>query len=142
MNKPRYVPVRHRNREEILKALSGGNPNEMRDALISAAYWEQDWKWAQHQLLNFAEYDDQLVQWAVATGLGFIAAFNGEIDEAAVRPVLSRLKASPSAHVVNAAEDAETEIDHFVKARREGQDIDLAERLPEGWRPPSGHFPE
>jgi hypothetical protein len=142
MNKPRYTPVRRRTREEILTLLSGRNPNEMRDALISAAYWERDWKWAQEQLLKFADYDNHLVQWAVGTGLGFIAALNGEIDDALVRPALNRLKSSSNANVVTAAEEAEADIDHFVRARKEGEDIHLAERLPEEWRPPSEHFLE
>ena len=78
--------------------------------------------------------------WAVATGFGFIAAFNGDIDENIVEPILMRLKALPSASVSGAAEDAEADIEHFVRQRREGEDIDLAERLPEDWRPPSEHF--
>jgi hypothetical protein len=140
MNKPTYAPVRRRTREEIRTALSGGKASEIRDALISASYWEKDWRWAQQQLVDFSEYEDELVLWAVATGFAFIAAFNGDIDENIVGPILIRLKARPSASVSGAAEEAEADIEHFVRHRREGEHIDLAERLPEDWRPPSGHF--
>jgi len=142
MNTPHYVPVHRRTREEILVGLSSGNPSEIRDALISAAYWEENWNWAQQQLVKFAEYDNDLVLWAVATGLAFIAAFNGEINEQEARSILSRLKTRPNTAVVSAAEEAEADIDHFVRRRREGEDIDLTERLPEDWRPPSERFSE
>ncbi|HLJ88958.1 MAG TPA: hypothetical protein VKZ53_19215 [Candidatus Angelobacter sp.] len=139
MNTPCYAQVKQRTRDQLEAYLSSGNVNEIRDGLISVAYWEDDWKWAQQELAKFADYHD-LVLWAVATGLGFLAAFNGQIDEAAASHILTRLKNHPTASVKNAAEEAQADIDHFVKSRREDKNIDLAKRLPEGWRPPEGHF--
>jgi hypothetical protein len=52
MSELNYVPVRRRTREEIAAALSSGNPDQIHDALISAAYWDQDWRWAQQQLVK------------------------------------------------------------------------------------------
>jgi len=129
MNKPTYAPVRRRTRKEIQTALSSGKASEIRDALISAGYWKDDWQWAQQQLVNFSQYDDDLVLWAVATGFGFIGAFNGAVDENIVGPILIRLKAHSSASVSGAAEEAEADIEHFVRHRRDDEDIDLAERL-------------
>jgi hypothetical protein len=140
MSKPFYAPVLRRTKEEIRTALSRGTPDEIRDALISASYWEKDWRWAEQQLVNLSEHPNDLVLWAVATGFGFIAAFNGDIDEAIVSPILARLQAHPSEYVAGAAEEAEADIEHFVRRRRNGENIDLAERLPEDWRPSSGHF--
>jgi hypothetical protein len=133
-NELNYVPVRRRTRDEILSSLSSGTAQEIRDALISAAYWDDDWRWAQRQLVNFADHDVELVLWSIIAGLGFIAVFNGEIDEETALPILNRLKDRPSL----AAEVEETlaEIDHFVTRRKRGEDIDLGERLPEDWRPP------
>jgi hypothetical protein len=133
-----YVPIRRRSREQILANLSSGSPEEIAAALLSAAYWDSDWRWAQQQLFRFAGRDDDQILWAVATGLGFIAAFHGELDEREAQLVLNRLKARPG--VANAAEETTADIEHFVKKRREGQDVDLAERLPEDWSPPQGHF--
>lgn len=140
MSKPTYAPVRHRTKEEIRTALSSGIPSEIRDALISVSYWEKDWRWAEQQLANSSEHQDDLVLWAVATGFGFIAGFNGDIDECIAGPILARPKAHSSASVAGAAEEAEADIEHFVRRRRGGEDIQLAERLPEDWRPPPGHF--
>ena len=125
--------IRHCSREEIIASLSGGSPDEIRDALISACYWDKDWKWALQQLRKFAEHCDDLVLWAVATGVGFIAAFNGEIDEHEAQSILTRLKANANSAVAVAAEEAEADIAHFVGHRQRGQNVELAERLPEEW---------
>jgi hypothetical protein len=133
VNKLNYAPVQRLTREEILTSLSSGGSQEIRDALISAAYWDDDWRWAQRQLMQFADHDDDLVLWAVVAGLGFIAAFHGEIDEEIVLPVLNRLK--KRAALESDVEETQAEIDHFVTRRKQGEDIDLATRLPEEWRP-------
>jgi len=129
-----YAPVRQRTREEILSSLSSGKAQEIHDALISAAYWDDDWRWAQQQLVNFAEHDDNVVLWAVILGLGFIAVFHGEIDEETALPILNRLKDRPA--LAGEVEETLAEIDHFVTRRKLGEDIDLGEQLPEDWRPP------
>lgn len=122
--------IRRRSREEIIASLSRGSPNEIQDALISACYWDKDWKWALQQLRKFAEHGDDLVLCAVATGVGFIAAFNGEIDEHEAQSILTRLKANANSAVAAAAEEAEADIEHFVGHRQRGEDVELVERLP------------
>jgi hypothetical protein len=125
--------IRRRSREEIIASLSSGSRNEIRDALISACYWDKDWKWALQQLRKFAEHGDDLVLWAVATGVGFIAAFNGEIDEPEAHSILTRLKANTNSAVAAAAEEAEADIEHFVGHRQRGEDVELVKRLPIDW---------
>jgi hypothetical protein len=125
--------IRCRSQEEIIASLSRGIPDEIRDALISASYWDKDWKWALRQLRKFAEHRDDVVLWAVATGVGFIAAFNGEIDEHEAQSILTRLKENPNSAVAAAATEAEADIEHFVGHRQRGEDIELVERLSEDW---------
>ena len=122
-----------RSREEIVASLSSGRPNDIRDALISACYWDKDWKWTLQQLRKFADHGDHLVLWAVATGVGFIAAFNGEIDEPEAQSILTRLKANANSAVAAAAKEAEADIEHFVGHRQRGQHVALAERLQGDW---------
>ena len=112
----RYKPIPRRTREEILKLLSGGDPTEIQGALISAAYGDHDWRWAQEQVLRFAEDNDPVVLRGVALGLSYIAIFHGEIDIEKVEPVLKRLKALPE--LAGQAEDVEDDIDIFVKRRK------------------------
>jgi len=63
--------------------------------------------------------------------VGFIAAFNGEIDEHEARSILTQLKANANSAVASAAEEAEADIEHFVGHRQRGEDVELVERLPE-----------
>ena len=79
-------------------------------ARMSAAYWEEDWKWAQEQLLRFSCHEDPQVQWTVASGLGLIAAFHGQIDLDLVEPILLKLKASAIPSVAEAASNSIDEI--------------------------------
>ena len=113
--------------------MSSGSLHEIRDSLISACYWDKDWEWALQQLRKFAEHSDDLVLWAVATGVGFIAAFNGEIDEHEAHSILTRLKANANSAVAAATEEAEADIRHFVRHRQRGEDVELVERRPEDW---------
>lgn len=115
---PRPVPVPKLNREEIRASL-GGEPKEISTALLSAAYWDSDWKWPQDLLLQFADHSSPDVQWAVATGLGFIAAFHGQLETDRGEPILRNLNSE-------AASEALLDIDHFVRRRQAGEDIDLA----------------
>jgi hypothetical protein len=139
MNK-HYAPIARLSRNEILKALSHGDSSAIHNALLSAAYWDSDWKWAQQRLVDFADSSDEHILWAVALGFGFIAVFHGEIDEEIVWPILIRLKNWPVTwgrpSLAAAAEETEEEIDHFVRRRRMGEKISLGRRLPEDWRPP------
>jgi hypothetical protein len=125
--------IRQRSRAEITASLSSGNPLEIRDALISACYWDKDWKWALQQARKFAGHGDDRVLCAVATGVGFIAAFNGEIDEDEAQSILIQLKANTNSAVAAAAHEAEADIEHFVGHRGRGEDVDLIERLPADW---------
>jgi hypothetical protein len=135
MSELNYAPVRRRNREQIAAALSTDDPDTIHDALISAAYWDEDWRWAQQQLIKFAECTNEKVLWAVALGLGFVAVFHGELDEDIVRPILTRIKETRPA-LAAVVQETEEEIEHFVRLRREGKKVSLGKRLPENWRPP------
>jgi hypothetical protein len=130
MGELKYVPVPRRTREAVLRMLDG-SPKEIADALLSAAYWDADPKWVQEQLVRFASHADQQVLWTVASGLGLLAVFHGELELEVVEPILRRLEASGLPAVAAAAEDARDDINHFIVRRRAGERIPLGERLEE-----------
>ena len=133
MNKENYAPIPKRTRDSVLRSLSSGIPDEIHDALLSAAYWEDDWRWAQQQMLKFIDHDSIEVAWAVALGLGYIAVFHGEVDVGLVLPALAQLK--KRSEIQGVVEETEEEIEHFVRRRKAGENISLGQRLPEDWRP-------
>lgn len=128
MSEKEFLPIRRRERDQIVAALECSSAPDIAEALLSAAYWDDDWRWAQDVLLKFSAHESEDVLWAVATGLGFLAAFHGQIDLQLVEPVLKEMG-------TDAAAEALADIEHFVRNRQAGQDVDLAERLPEDWRP-------
>jgi len=75
-----YEPVIPRSREELQAAFEGGEPTSIHDALISAAYWEQDWKWAQDQCLHFVDHSSEMVRSGAAYALGLIAVFHAKLS--------------------------------------------------------------
>jgi hypothetical protein len=127
-----YSPVPRKSREEILNDLKNGSTKEIATALLSAAYWDPDWKWAEKQLIRFAAHSDGQVLWTVASGLGLLAAFHGQVDLEIVEPILQHLRRDTSVPgLADAAENSIDEINHFVRRRRAGEPIDLAGRMPE-----------
>jgi hypothetical protein len=134
VSSPNYKPIDRRTRESILQSLESSDPHEIHDALESAAYWDEDWRWVQMQLLRFSQHDSDEICWAVALGFTFLAVFHGEIDEPLVMPVLAQMK-QQRPRLTGVVEEAEADIEHFVHKRREGADIALARRLPPDWLP-------
>ncbi len=124
----KYQPIARRSRKAILEALDSGDPEQIHNALDSAAYWDKDWRWAQAQLLRFADDDREVVLSAVVLGFTFLAVFHGELDETVVMPALKRLKQRPGFQ--GRVEDVEADIKHFVIRRRKGAKVELARRLP------------
>ena len=116
------------NRAEIAFSLNSHSKEKIAAALKSAAYWDEDWKWAQDVLVSYAKDESDDVRWAVATGLGFLAAFHGQLDLSLVEPILKEMGGDASL-------EALADIEHFVRNRQAGEDIDLAERLDDNWRP-------
>ncbi len=97
---------------------------------------DPDWRWAQEQLVRFASHGNPQVLWTVASGFGLLAAFHGEVDEEVVGPILTGMASDTNVPgLADAAQNSMEEIEHFVRRRRAGDDIDLAERMPEEWRP-------
>jgi len=125
-----YEPVIPRSREELQAALESGEPTSIHDALISAAYWEQDWKWAQDQCLHFVDHSSEMVRSGAAYALGLIAVFHAKLETAIVVPALRRLCENPATRPF--AETSLEDIEHFI-VKLKGKH--KAKRLPPDWRP-------
>ena len=78
------------NREELLQKFSSENNNEICDGLLSMAFYEDDWKWAQDQCLYFLEHSDEDVKGVAVTCLGHIARIHHSLDRELVENALSK----------------------------------------------------
>jgi hypothetical protein len=130
MSEMHYEPVIPRTREELEAAFGSGEPDSIHDALISAAYWDDDWQWAQDRCLSFADHGSDLVRAGVAYALAMIAVFHAKLDLDRVVPVLRRLAEDPA--VRPQAETSLEDIEHFI-VKLKGKH--KARRLPPDWRP-------
>jgi hypothetical protein len=95
-DKARYVVIRPRLRTELEQLLSSGDPNNICDALFSAAQHEADWRWSQEQCLKMLNHAIPLVRSCALIALGEIALFRGQLDLTRVLPELKRLENDPT----------------------------------------------
>jgi hypothetical protein len=95
MTEMQYDEVPRRSRRELEDALNGSDCEQIRSALYSAAWYEEDWRWTQKYCLQFLQHNDSLVRWAAALSLGYLALFHKHLDLDVVLPALQRAKEDP-----------------------------------------------
>lgn len=124
-----YQAIPRRSRESILKLVESNDPREIHEALDSAAYWDEDWRWVQTLLLRFEQHESETVLSAVVLGFSFLAVFHGAGDDPIVAAALTGIKERcPS--LKGQVEDSEADIEHFVRMKREGKQPPFGRRLP------------
>jgi hypothetical protein len=102
--KPKYVEIQHREREELEAAFNSSDTNVICNALYSAAQHEADWRWSQEQCLKMLNHESLLVRSTALIALGEIALFRGRLDLETVLPQIQRSASDPA--LAPFAEDA------------------------------------
>lgn len=100
-------------RSEAVAALSSGDLNKVREALVSIAFHDPDFEWAQAQCLDFCANPDPEVRGVAVVCLGHIARIHGRIDMEKVGPVLKKL--ASDSQLVGIVQDALDDIRQFAK---------------------------
>jgi len=80
-------------RRELETLFETGNTSAICDALLSAAYYDPDWRWVQGVCLRFLDHADLGVRSNAAICLGHIARIHRNLDLDVVLPKLLALKA-------------------------------------------------
>jgi hypothetical protein len=109
----RYQGVMERDREEVELLLRSNDEQEVQNALLSAAYYDPDWRWVQGKCLALSHHPDPRVRWMAATCLGHLARIHRQLDLELVLQRLAELKADPL--VKAGAEDALDDIRFYLK---------------------------
>ncbi len=94
--KPRYVPVIERTREEIEEILRGNDLEQVCEALWSAVYYDPDWRWVQLQCLKHLDHSDCTVRGCAVMLLGALAVFRKQLDVHVVIPALHKAGEEPA----------------------------------------------
>ena len=108
----KYEPVLQRSRERVEEMLRSGVPEEISEALWSAAYYDPDWRWVQTQCLLMLDHSDVWVRRNAATCLGLIAVFHKKLDTLVAVAALRRVAQDPE--VKPWAEDSLADIQHSM----------------------------
>ena len=108
-----YHEVLKRDRKEIELLLSVGRKSDIQDALLSAAYYDLEWRWVQGQCLNYLSHSDPDIRYIAATCLGHVARIHRELDIELVLPRLHELRADPL--IASGVNDALDDIKFFLK---------------------------
>jgi hypothetical protein len=91
----KYEAVHPKSRAELVELLASDDSEQIRSALYSASWHEDDWRWTQEQCLFFLRHQDPLVRWAAALSLGYIAQFHKHLDLDRVLPALHEAHSDP-----------------------------------------------
>ena len=92
----KYHEVLPMSRSELEAGIDSGNQKAIIEALLSAAFYDADWRWVQEICLRFLDHTDTNVRWIAATCLGHIARIHKVLDLDLVLPKLVSLKADPA----------------------------------------------
>jgi hypothetical protein len=110
-----YRGVQKRDRQEIELLLRSPEKMDRLDALLSAAYYDPDWRWVQNRCLDFLSHADYQERSLAATCLGHLARIHKQLDIELVLLALSPLKDDPL--VGNRVQDALDDIRLFLKSQ-------------------------
>lgn len=110
-----YKPVLEFSRKEMEEMLQSGIPEQIDEALWSAAYYDPDWRWVQSQCLLFLGHSDLSVRTSAVICLGTHVNFGGHLDLALVLPALHKAGEDPCLRAC--VEDTLSDISHHIKTQ-------------------------
>jgi hypothetical protein len=99
-------------RSDLVRLLESGKEESISHALLSAASYDDDWRWAQATCLHFLDHPAKNVRWNAVTGLGYIARVHRQLEMGVVIPRLMALRQDPE--VASNVEDALDDIKRFM----------------------------
>jgi hypothetical protein len=109
----KYRAVVERDREELEILLRSRDQQDVQDALLSAAYYDPDWKWVQANCITLSHHPVHQVRQIAATCLSHLARIHRQLDLELVLQRLAELKDDPQAKA--SAEDALDDIRFYLK---------------------------
>ena len=102
-------------RLELKALIESGNESAIIEALLSAAYYDPDWRWVQGVCLRFLHHTDVGARSNAATCLGHIARIHKNLDLDLVLPKLLALRGDPA--IRPRVDDALEDIRFFMRVQ-------------------------
>ena len=101
-------------RASLDAAFTSNDVEQICGALVSMAYHEHDWQWAQEKCLSFLQDSDIRISGLAATCLGHIARIHHHLDKEKVMLSLREM-ARVAPEISGRIEDALDDIEIFVR---------------------------
>jgi len=108
-----YREVVPTSRPELERLLESGNERAIIDALLSAAFYESDWRWVQNTCPQLLAHPAKWVRWNAATCLGHIARIHKDLDVEIVLPRLHALE--DDSEIGSSVQDALDDISWYLR---------------------------
>ena len=105
--------VQERDRHEIELLLRSPEKLDRLDALLSATYYDSDWRWVQNRCLDFLSHAEYEERGLAATCLGHLARIHKRLDTELVLSRLAPLRNDPL--IGSSVQDALDDIRLFLK---------------------------
>ena len=103
------IPI---NKQEAELAFSSTDVEKICNAMVSIAFFEQDWKWAQDKFLSFLENSNSVVSGLAATCLGHLARIHRNLEKVKVVEALRTQLKNPD--IAGRIHDALADIQQFA----------------------------
>jgi hypothetical protein len=112
----KYHEIFPLSRPELETLIETGNETAITDALLSAAYYNSDWRWVQDLCLRFMHHPNRVVRSAAVICLGHVARIHKTLDLDIVLPKLAELKAEDPS-IAPWVDDAIGDIRFFLRVQ-------------------------
>jgi hypothetical protein len=107
-----YDEVTQITKDAAMEAFASDDIERVCKALVSVAFHETDWRWAQERCLEFLANENENVSGLAATCLGHIARIRGMVDKPRVIAALRARLRDP--RIAGQVEDALHDIEMFA----------------------------
>ena len=99
---------------DVERVIAADDPAELAYAPVVVSMDPPDAAWAADVCCRLSAHPDEWVRGAAILGFGHLARTTGKLDEAVVMPIVKAAPTDPSPVVVGRAEDAVSDLQHWL----------------------------
>jgi hypothetical protein len=111
----KYNAIGPKTKHEVESAISGDNPEELSQAVLSAALYSEDPLWAESICIQLARHAHENVRGNAILGFGHIARIHRHLNSSEIKPLIETALKDGSDYVRGHAESAADDVEFFLK---------------------------
>lgn len=113
----KYEAIEPRSKDQVESAISRNETNELLNAIVSAALYADDPRWAEDICLRLAKHRNFNVRGNAILGFGHIARVHRQLNESRVKPLIEAALRDESDYVREQADVTTDDVEFFLKWR-------------------------